>query len=520
ELAMIISAPLWQNGIPGTSVVGVIYYLPRSTFLNDIMSTIKVSPTSAAYMIDGQGYTIADANVETVLNRENIEEMSKSDPTLEPLSVMHKNMHNGLSGFGRYTIGGVEKFNAYAPVPRTNNWSISITAHTADFMGASINATIITVILLIVALLAAAATALKMATAISKPIRACSNRLTLLAEGDLKTEVPQVKTKDETSILANATQTIVTTLNEIISDEDYLLSEMSAGNFDIHSRATDRYVGDFSSILMSIRQINSSLGATLSQINTAAEQVASGSDQVAGGAQALSQGATEQASSVEELSATIGEISEQVRQNAENTKNANEQAAIVEKEIENGDKQMRALADAMKDINNSSGEIAKIIKTIEDIAFQTNILALNAAVEAARAGAAGKGFAVVADEVRNLASKSSEAAKNTTVLISQSIEAVENGTKMAAATASALDKITTGAAAINTLIGEIASASGEQAQSITQVTLGVEQISAVVQTNSATAEESAAASEELSGQAGMMKELISKFKVSTEASQH
>ncbi|MEG2088308.1 MAG: methyl-accepting chemotaxis protein, partial [Angelakisella sp.] len=267
----------------------------------------------------------------------------------------------------------------------------------------------------------------------------------------------------------------------------------------------------------SIQQINSSLGSTLSQINNAAEQVASGSGQVASGAQALSQGATEQASSVEELSATITEIAGQVRQNAENTKNANEQAAIVKGEIENGDKQMRALAAAMQDINNSSGEIAKIIKTIEDIAFQTNILALNAAVEAARAGAAGKGFAVVADEVRNLASKSSEAAKNTTVLISHSIEAVGNGTRMADSTAGALDRITTGAAKISALVAQIAAASGEQAVSIAQVNEGVSQISDVVQNNSATAEESAAASEELSGQAGMMKELISKFHFKVEA---
>ncbi|MEG1687742.1 MAG: methyl-accepting chemotaxis protein, partial [Angelakisella sp.] len=501
KLAMIISAPLWENGIPGSRVVGVVYYAPVSTFLNDIVSTIRISQTGGAYIVDAQGYTIADVSVDTVNNRENIEEMAKTDPTLAPLSLIHQKMHQGLVGFGRYIIGGVEKFNAYAPVPNTNNWSVAITAHTSDFMSSTITSTIITILLLLLAIAATAVSALRVANAISKPIHACSKRLELLAGGDLKTEVPQVRTKDETSILANATQTIVATLNEIISDEDYLLSEMSNGNFDIHSRAADRYVGDFQSILQSIQQINSSLGSTLSQINNAAEQVASGSGQVASGAQALSQGATEQASSVEELSATITEIAGQVRQNAENTKNANEQAAIVKGEIENGDKQMRALAAAMQDINNSSGEIAKIIKTIEDIAFQTNILALNAAVEAARAGAAGKGFAVVADEVRNLASKSSEAAKNTTVLISHSIEAVGNGTRMADSTAGALDRITTGAAKISALVAQIAAASGEQAVSIAQVNEGVSQISDVVQNNSATAEESAAASEELSGQA-------------------
>ena len=216
---------------------------------------------------------------------------------------------------------------------------------------------------------------------------------------------------------------------------------------------------------------------------------------------------------MEELAATINEINDQVKETAANAQQASEVVSQTGLEVENCDRQMQELNAAMNKISQKSGEIGKIIKTIEDIAFQTNILALNAAVEAARAGSAGKGFAVVADEVRNLASKSAEAAKNTTVLIEDSIRAVENGTKLTAGTAESLKKVVERTRVIKTAVGRISQATGDQASNLNQVTIGVDQISSVVQTNSATAEESAAASEELSGQSQMLKNLISQFKL-------
>lgn len=216
---------------------------------------------------------------------------------------------------------------------------------------------------------------------------------------------------------------------------------------------------------------------------------------------------------MEELAATINEISNQVKSNAENAHNVNKLADDVGLKMTESNQQMQTMIEAMKEISSSSSEIGKIIKTIEDIAFQTNILALNAAVEAARAGEAGKGFAVVADEVRNLASKSAEASKNTAVLIESSILAVEKGTKIADETAHTLLESVEGAQKVTRTIDQISKASEEQASSISQITQGIDQISNVVQTNSATAEESAAASEELSGQAQILKGLISQFKL-------
>ncbi len=348
---------------------------------------------------------------------------------------------------------------------------------------------------------------------ISKPITACAKRLELLSHGILKEPVPEINTKDETKILADATKVIVEGLTRVIQDEEYLLGEMAKGNFDIHTKDEEVYIGDFVPLLDSMRNINIHLSDTLSQINQSAEQVSAGSSQVSDGAQALAQGATEQASSVEELSATIEEITAHIKSNAENAADAKGLMDSAAVQVADSNRQMQEMIAAMNDISAKSGEIGKIIKTIDDIAFQTNILALNAAVEAARAGEAGKGFAVVADEVRNLAGKSADAAKTTSALIAESISAVENGTKIADDTAKSMLAVVDSASKISNSIDQISNASSEQADAAEQVTLGVNQISAVVQTNSATAQESAAASEELNGQAQMMRDLVAKFKL-------
>ena len=350
-------------------------------------------------------------------------------------------------------------------------------------------------------------TAKKMINPLRKLV-AASDRI---AAGDLDVEI-DINTHDETAFLAESFDKTVVRLKgyiAYINEISELLRQLGTGNFNLEFKQS--YEGEFAVIKDALVSTTGMIRETLIQINLAAEQVASGSDQVSSGAQALSQGATEQASSIEELSATMNDISNQIVQTAENATKAKAIAMEASNATTYGQEQMKHMVEAMEDISRTSNEIGKIIKNIDDIAFQTNILALNAAVEAARAGNAGKGFAVVADEVRNLASKSAESAKNTAALIEGSLRAIEKGTKIVNGTAKSLEDIVQGSEQSTRIIQFIADASNEQAQAINQVNLGVEQISAVVQTNSATAEEEAAASEELSAQAQLLKELMSRF---------
>lgn len=348
----------------------------------------------------------------------------------------------------------------------------------------------------------------------SNPIKAASQRLIELSQGNLKDEVQEFKEEDEIGDLTRALAKTVQTWQDYISNISASLAELDKGN--LRFEMDMEYVGDFAPIQESFQRTINKLNNTFKKLNMSAEEVASGSEQVASGAQALAQGTTEQASSIEELAATINEIHNHVANNAENAKQTSNQALTASTELEQGKKQMEQMITSMNQISNFSFEISKIIKTIEDIAFQTNILALNAAVEAARAGSAGKGFAVVADEVRNLASKSAEASKNTAALIEATVQSVQEGVNIANQTASSLDRIVLSSQESAKLVQEISSASQEQAASIAQVTQGIDQISSVVHTNSATSEESAAASEELSTQSQILMGLVKQFKMKEE----
>lgn len=344
--------------------------------------------------------------------------------------------------------------------------------------------------------------------AIVPPLEEMERVAAQMAQGKLDVEL-SYHSKNECGHLAHSMREMSKTLQSYIESIDNRMLDFAKGNLNTSDSVV--YQGDFVGIGKSIDQAASAVSKTMAQIRNASEQVATGADQVAAGANAASQGATQQASSVQELAATINEISIQVKENAESANYAHVQVQKVSDEMTASNQKMQDMIQAMQEITNSSNEISKIIKTIEDIAFQTNILALNAAVEAARAGAAGKGFAVVADEVRNLASKSSEASKSTAELIERSLEAVQNGMTIADDTAQSLSKTVEGANEVAQSIAKISDASNDQAIAITQITQGIDQISSVVQTSSATAEQSAAASQELSGQAVTLKRLVGEF---------
>lgn len=334
-----------------------------------------------------------------------------------------------------------------------------------------------------------------------------------IADGELDVETG-ITSKDEIGLLAEDIDAVVARLKEYILYIDEItavLKEIGKGNFvfTLHHE----YKGEFFKVKEALLEVRNTISDTLKSVVTAAEQVASGAEQVAIGAQSQAQGATEQASTVEELSAGLQDVTHQIDANTERIVETGAQLDRVAAEVSEGEEKMKTMLQSMDSISENSGKVANIIKSIEDIAFQTNILALNAAVEAARAGQAGKGFAVVADEVRSLAGKTSEASKTTAELIQKALDAVEHGKLIAQETASSFEIVYHTVGEITVSAHEIAENSTQQDEAIRQTTEGVDQIASVVQTNSASAEESAAASEELSGQAQMLKDLVSKFRL-------
>ncbi|MCI9119932.1 MAG: methyl-accepting chemotaxis protein [Oscillibacter sp.] len=369
---------------------------------------------------------------------------------------------------------------------------------------------VIIVAVLLLATIYVIALNLKIMKNILTPLRQVHKALIGFSEGNLNIDV-EFESSNEIGDMCKALRTSQTVLTGVIGDTCRLLDEMGSGNFNCRSHEEKLYVGALSSLLSSIRVINRNLSDTLAQISLSAEQVSAGAEQVSTGAQALAQGATEQASAVEELSATIADISQNSQKNAQRSESAMEHSQKSDVRVRESADYMDEMVKAMEKISVSSQEISKIIATIENIAFQTNILALNAAVEAARAGSAGKGFAVVADEVRNLATKSDQAAKATKELIDRSIDSVQEGGDIVKKVSDSLSKTVEATKLSMEAIQEITRAVESESEAISQVTEGIDQISSVVQTNSATSEESAAASEELNSQANLMKSLMSKF---------
>lgn len=455
--------------------------------LYDLNNQIIYHPDSSVVNTNAEDAGYSSNMLNAILNKENTDAMRYT--------------RSGTEYYGCTTLAEAPGFVVLGVMPVTE-----FTAHTTAILRIVLFGMTACGILL-------AVICVFMALSITKPIKSLDETVGKLADGELDVSVT-VRGRDEVSELGANVVRIVERLKEYILYIDEIsqtLHQIGEGNLVF--TLEHEYAGEFSKVKEALLHIRSTLTETLTSISRSADQVNAGSEQIASGAQALAQGATEQASSVQELSSALQDLSGQVEEEAGKAGEAEQFLEQIKDEVEKSNQQMAQMRAAMEGISTQSAAIRGIIKTIDDIAFQTNILALNAAVEAARAGAAGKGFAVVADEVRNLAGKSAEAAKKTNELIENSVQAVKHGEELTQLTADSLAVVSDGTRQVVATIETVAEAYREQAHRISEISKGVDQIASVVQTNSATAEESAAASEELSGQASMMHEQIAQFKL-------
>ena len=497
QIVSVVAPVFFDNGQEAAGFMGVDVYVSN---LSELLSGIKVGERGYLELISNRSDYIYSEDP-TAMGR-NVTELDISDDYKNKVQANY----NGVTDFSYGKI----RYTAMFRNSRTTNWLALATLPVSEINATRNQLIAVMAFLSILILAALVVLIISMIRRITRPLADISGRMQDFSRGDLRGDI-QVWGKDEIGRLADSIRSSTRSLKDMIGDISHILEEISGGNLDLRVKGT--YIGDFRFIKEALERIVQSLNETLGQIGISAEQVSNGSEQVAAGAQALAQGAAEQAGTVEELAVSIGEISRQITANADSAADASQRAEAVGREAAESNRRMQDMLAAMQEIRSGSREISKIIKTIEDIAFQTNILALNAAVEAARVGEAGKGFAVVAGEVRNLATKSAEASRNTADLINGSMRAVENGTRIADHTARSMQNVEEGVRIVVGAVEGISVSTSRQAESVTQLSQGIEQISNVVQVNSATAEESAAASEELSAQAMLLRELIERFQL-------
>ncbi len=507
QMIFLLEAPILVNG----RFEGAVYGGISADFLSDIVVNLAMGSDGVAYVLDDRGNVIGHPERSIVTEGSNLIAAAQSDPSVADVAAVNQRMIQGETGFGSYNFYGDNKLVGFAPIEGYQRWSIAIEASQREFKSTLDRSILLTILVVVLVVLASFPIAVLVGRSISNPIQSCVTRLEKLADGDLHTPTPTVTSRDETAKLTRALETTVLHLNEVAQDVSHHLGRMAEGDF--RETISRTYAGDFAAMEQSIRAIHSSLQNMLRQISQSAETVSSSADKVSTGAMSLSQGATEQASAVCELSATADSIAETARQTAAAAEEAGQFVNQAGAQLGVSVEYVKELNSAMEKISVSASEIGKIIDTIENIAFQTNILALNAAVEAARAGTAGKGFAVVADEVRNLASKSDEAAKATKELIEGSITAVTEGGQVVRQVTESLDKTSSIAENVTIKMNSVVESVEGQTAAISQVTEGISQISDVVQNTSATSEQSAATAQDLSNQSRLMNELVRRFQL-------
>ena len=499
-----ISQPLFADD----RFIGVVLLDIDVNIFSSIQQEDSRFPSLYSDILDAHGNVMYSKNPELI--GKSVSE-SKSETEYRK---MQEEMEKGkIFHLAEKDQGGEEKRVYFIPTDvMGSTWWIMLSVKQAELMAPVIRLIFVCTAFAFFAVMVLASTLYFLIKKSLKPLEGMARVGKKVSKGDFSESISYLK-DDEIGQIGQGFKQVTENIREITSDLEEKLEELSKGNFRVDLEDEEKYQGEYRPLIDSLRNIRSQLNGTILEIQKSASEVSSTSEQVSNGAQSLSQGATEQASSVEELSASMSEIADSIKVTTKKAEDAKGLSERVGEAVTVSTGKMEEMTRAMAEITEKSTEIEKIIKTIDDIAFQTNILSLNAAIEAARAGEAGKGFAVVADEVGNLAQKSAKAAQNTGLLIEETKDAVERGAKISRETGESLSTVVERAGKINTMIFEITKETERESEGMSQLTVGMEQISAVVQTNSATAEESAAASEELSGQAAILDDLVSKFQL-------
>ncbi len=482
--------------VTGTYPKGTASITTSTAWLGNIVNTMHTSDATEFYLLTNDGRLLASMN--------------------GSLSAEQVAGYMNITDVETVSENGRNHIVTASPILGTD-WTAVVACDAKEFLGNAFIAVLVMIITTTISFVVGALVISKFVKRIIVPLNAINGKILDMEQGKLSGDAIEVHTGDELETLADAVNSMTAYTNTIIKDIEAVSAKLAAE--DLTAEPAADYIGDYAPIKSALYGIINSTSDVIRQIGASSKLVSDGSSKMSDNSTTLSQAATEQAATVEELNASIVEISSNISANADSAGKAKVLADDCMKIVNEGNVKMTDMLHAMEEINETSSQIANIIKTIEDISFQTNILSLNASIEAARAGEAGKGFAVVAGEVGQLAGKTAEAAKNTTALIKTSLTAVENGTVMANETAKMLSKIVSETDDTAKVIDKIAAASQEQADSVKQILVGMDQISTSVQMTSGSSAECAASAEELSGQAKVLLDLVQRFKIADAASE-